>query len=348
VRALSDAKSRSNKDIENRGGLAPLEDIDAPLPDVMSQNLLDKFRTIYTIAFPSEMMPGPQVIARSYRERARSVYSPRDLKKVVNFFRMNFMSSRAKNVQQQVGTLQITHQEDPSKNAEVAILNIFDALDRIWLLCLSWAIIGWDEHTNAAGTKGTWFSLTDVFEHVNYLRSKAFGGTLSSTTTFLEREMAIRNDAITHLQGPEKLSMGEALKRARHEKADRWMNLYSRPDGDGAQLPLYVNPLKTAINASMAAGAGSGNRIRTGGTTGVGRASLPEEITPDHKQASFRNGCKAYKGTLPGGGPLCNAFSSGRGCKNNACGGTHLCDIVSKNGQPCLGEHSRFNCPLKQ
>jgi hypothetical protein len=84
---------------------------------------------------------------------------------------------------------------------------------------------------------------------------------------------------------------------------------------------------------------------------GAHRASNPSEINPAGKPAELRNNNKGLQGAIPSGNyqgfNLCGNFAKGKGCGRWPCGGAHACDVLIKKEKfrPCLGEHSRYNCP---
>ena len=49
-----------------------------------------------------------------------------------------------------------------------------------------------------------------------------------------------------------------------------------------------------------------------------------------------------------GGLQICKAWNDNRGCKRKGCpmGRAHVCDMIKKNGKPCLSkQHNRLNHP---
>ena len=341
MRALGSAQSLDKADRVKVPEDASPEDLDKPLNQESYEMMDTKFLTSHRFQFPAVFKPSPLTDARSYRELTRRSFSVRQLSRVGNLFQFSLRPSDIIQETELGGGFSLTKNKKASY--EEPVTTMLDALVRIHLLLLSFVRVSFlKTWTNGLNKTETWFTLDDMQIHYSYLWQRATEGNLS-VGNFLAREAQLRVIALGHQMGSEKLSLAKALAKARKECGDLW-------GGFSATLvagmsPIGTNPMKRALEDQQ-----SGPN-KAGKTSGVQRASNASEITSDGKPAPLRKGNKASQGrvTLPDGssGTLCGAFRDGRGCTRWPCGGVHACDLLikSKNFQPCLGEHSRANCP---
>ena len=242
--------------------------------------------------------------------------------------------------------VQVVQELSKNKKAtyEEPVTTMLDALVRIHLLLLSFVRASFlKPWVNALGKSESWFTLDDMHLHYSYLWQKATEKKITSVEDFMKRELELRVIALGHQMGPEKLSLAKALNKARQECGDLWMN-FQTPLTEGTS-PLAANPMKRDLDDQQS---GANKKLKT---TGVQRASNSQETYGNGEAAPLKNGNRAGPGrvTLPDGSPatLCSRFRDGRGCSQWPCGGIHACDILIKkeNYRPCLGKHSRANCP---
>jgi len=231
-KAWDGAKRLYDDSINAGAAFSPAEDLDLPLRSDISGGLDVAFEALHKHSLPTIFAPNPTTRARSYRERAKGVYSVRHLSKVGNLYQYALQPGKPP-IRSAVGHLLVqTAVEDLVP--DVVIISILDALNRLWLLLLSFVLVGLaPPHENADGVSKPWFTLTDAYKHYGWIYGKACGGRVKSLLDFLRREQHVRIDAISLQMGGEKLSLADALARARKDCGDLWVGLYEDPMGGG-------------------------------------------------------------------------------------------------------------------
>ena len=341
-RALASAQDLDKKDRVKTPEDASPEDPDKLLPTESYESMDDKFHKAHKFHYPAVFKPSPQTDARSYRELHKRSFTARHLSKVGNTFQANLRPSDISQETEIGGGYTLNKKNRASYDEPV--ISMIDALMRVHLLLLSFVRVSFIKTwTNALGKTELWFTLDDMHVHFSYLWQKATEKKITSVEDFMKRELELRVTALGHMMGPEKLSLAKALNKARQECGDLWMN-FQTPLTDGTS-PLAANPMKRDLDDQQS---GANKKLKT---TGVQRASNSQETYGNGEAAPLKNGNRAGPGrvTLPDGSPatLCSRFRDGRGCSQWPCGGIHACDILIKkeNYRPCLGKHSRANCP---
>ena len=341
-RALASAQDLDKKDRVKTPEDASPEDPDKLLPTESYESMDDKFQKAHKFSYPAVFKPSPQTDARSYRELHKRSFTARHLAKVGNTFQANLRPSDISQETEIGGGYTLNKKNRASYDEPV--ISMIDALMRVHLLLLSFVRVSFIKTwTNALGKTELWFTLDDMHVHFSYLWQKATEKKITSVEDFMKRELELRVTAMGHMMGPEKLSLAKALNKARQECGDLWMN-FQTPLTDGTS-PLGGNPMKRELDDQQS---GANKKPKT---TGVQRASNSQETYGNGEAAPLKNGNRAGPGrvTLPDGSPatLCSRFRDGRGCSQWPCGGIHACDILIKkeNYRPCLGKHSRANCP---
>ena len=327
-----------------------VEDLDAPLPADLSKTLWEDFLAHHKVAFGPRFQPNGATTARSVRERKKSTFTPRPLSKVGNLYQQT-LTVPQKRQTAQVGPWEVAGA--PKEQEDVPVRSLIDCLNRVWLLLLSFALVGMDPHRNKKGDEAPWFTLTDAYEHLEYLTTKACGGDLVNLATFQQKELHLRCNAIPFQTGPEQLSLADALRKAREGVGDLWMGLYKSTEGVNAPSSLFANPLTSGTGKRGPAGDGDlespAKKLRQESFPGVHRPSTEKEKITPFKDPLAKNGNTIQRGPCIHQGnrvTICKKFASGKGCSTWPCGGAHACDIVPKGqSEPCLGGHPRQNCP---
>ena len=342
-RALASAQDLDKKDRVKTPEDASPEDPDKLLPTESYESMDDKFHKAHKFHYTAVFKPSPQTDARSYRELHKRSFTARHLSKVGNTFQANLRPSDISQETEIGGGYTLNKKNRASYDEPVTTM--LDALMRVHLLLLSFVRVAFlKTWTNGLHKTELWFALEDMQIHFSYLWQKATEKRITSVEDFLKRELELRVIALGHQMGPERLSLANAFKKARQECGDLWMN-FQTPFTDGMS-PLGTNPMKRALEDQQ-----SGPNKKPGSTFGVQRASNSQETFGNGQAAPLRSGNKASPGRvqLPDGSPatLCSKFRDGRGCSRWPCGGVHACDVLIKkeNFKPCLGAHSRANCP---
>ena len=334
LRARADALTKSKAHLEAQAAHVSDDDLDAPLSDAALKSIWDNFRTTNGgLVLPPRSRPSNQLVSRLYRELLKYVFSMHPITRALNVYQtsVNPPSTQRKAI---LGHVQVStgHKALPEADLEGRI----DCMLRLDLLYWAYLVIGSPkDHTDAMGRTTKWFTLTAMYDHLDYLKTKLYNGSISSLPEFLRREMEIRAKAFELVLGESQLSLGNALQTARERGADTWVNLYRNAEGQGALTPLYKNPL-----VSLAADGTKRQRLNSS-NSGVTSSAFP-----------IKHGNTATTET-PRHKAICLDYSSGVGCTNasgNCPNGLHICDpkLRKKNNQFCGGRHHRGDCPGNQ
>ena len=342
-RAFGGATTLDKRDREKSSDDASVEDLDKLFPQETYLDMNAKFLKAYGHNYPPVFTPSPQTDARSLREFNKLAFTPRPLKRVGNLYQWN-LRPEAKTTQETLGGFTISVQKP--EVYEDAVSSMIDALARCWLLLHSFVRVSlMKPYKNLSGKTETWFTLSDAHNHYGWLWTKATSHRITSVEDFLAKEQEMRVRALGDMMDGERLSLSKALLKARSEAGETWQgfSIYSEP----GTSPLGVNPLKRQGQALSGAAA----KASKFSDIGVQRASNRKERTPDGKPANLKKGNQASSGAiaLEDGrrGTLCTDFRTGVGCDQWPCGGIHACDVLvgAQALKPCLGPHSRYNCP---
>ena len=328
-RAKEDALRKSKANLELNATHTSSEDLDAPLSDPALKGVWDAFSAASgELVLPPRLRPSNQLVSRLYRELMKYVFSLHPLSKALNAYTTSLTPASS---QRKAAVGHVEFSTGHLNLPEVPLAGVIDCLNRLDLLYWAYLIIGWPRsHTDTEGRTTKWFTLTAMFAHLDFLKTKLLNGSIVSLQDFLTRELEVRARAFELVQGELKLSLSNAFQVSREKGADIWVNLYRNQEGVGAQSPLYLNPLLALADHENAS-----KRQK------LGVPILGGTIFPLNNGNTSRN-------TTSRGKTVCEILANGTGCSaGTSCPDLHICHILirKQGGKFCGGRHSRSGCP---